>query len=88
MNYVISKKLDCRDMYTPLAVAHLFFAFRELRTGEVVEVLINNEESQADVQSWSRMTGNKILDMRYKYEHMSIYVQKNNGGTNGRYSNH
>ncbi len=76
MNLVVSKKLDCRWMYTPLAVAHLYFAFREMRSGEIVELLINNEESHADVQSWSRMTGNPILQVRDKQEHLSLFVQK------------
>ena len=90
MEIVISKKVDCRWMYTPLAVVHLYFAFRELRAGEVVELLINNEESHADVLSWSRMTGNPVLRTREKDDYTVLFVQKNqlNGGSNGRYSNY
>ncbi len=76
MEWVVSRRLDCRWMYTPLAVVHLHFTLRELHPGEVVELLINNEESYADVHSWSRMTGNSILQERRKESHMSILVQK------------
>ncbi len=76
MNIVVSRKLDCRWMYTPLAVVQLHFAFRELRQGEVVELLINNEESKADVMSWSRMTGNPILQVRQKDAYTCLLVQK------------
>lgn len=78
MAVVISRKIDCRYMYTPLAVVHLYFAFRELNPGEVVELLINNEESEADVMSWSRMTGNPVLRSRCKDDYTILLVQKNN----------
>jgi TusA-related sulfurtransferase len=57
---------------TPLVKA----ALRELASGQVLEVVTSDPSAEADIASWSRLTGNPLLGARTEGAHRHFYVSK------------
>ena len=57
---------------TPLVRA----ALRELASGQVLEVVTTDPSAEADIASWSRLTGNPLLGARTEGAHRHFYVSK------------
>jgi TusA-related sulfurtransferase len=74
---VVSKKLDCRYLYDPMPLYLLKQALNHLRPGEVIEFLSNDPAAKPDLRAWSKLTGNKLLEIRNYEDHYRFYIQKN-----------
>ena len=62
MAIVFHRKLDLQGQTSALAVAHAASALRELAHGELMEVLASDPGSVTAFASWSRGTGNALLE--------------------------
>ena len=57
---------------TPLVKA----ALRELASGQVLEVVTSDPSAEADITSWSRLSGNPLLGARTEGAHRHFFVSK------------
>ena len=57
---------------TPLVKA----ALRELASGQVLDVVTSDPSAEADITSWSRLTGNPLVGARTEGAHTHFYVSK------------
>ena len=57
---------------TPLVKA----AIRELASGQVLEIVSSDPSAEADIASWSRLTGNPLVGARSEGTHQHFYISK------------
>lgn len=53
--------LDCKQLNCPMPIVKIAKAIRTMDTGQTLEVTATDPAFQADIEAWSRKTGNKIL---------------------------
>jgi tRNA 2-thiouridine synthesizing protein A len=58
----IASTLDCRGLICPLPVLKLTRAMKELPLGSVVELLATDPGAPADVETFERRTGHRLLE--------------------------
>ena len=59
---VITATVDARGQSCPGPLVALHQALRDLRQGELIELLATDPGSTSDVPSWSRLSGNELLE--------------------------
>lgn len=62
MPITISRTLDMKGMACPLPIVRTAQAMKQLRPGDVVEVLATDPGSVRDFAAWSVRTGNPVLE--------------------------
>ncbi|MFQ5925310.1 MAG: sulfurtransferase TusA family protein [Dehalococcoidia bacterium] len=70
--------LDCIGLYCPLPIAHTANKFKELETGQVLEVLADDEGIKEDMPAWCQATGNELLRIEEEAGQYRVYVRKSN----------
>jgi len=77
--------LDAQGMYCPVPVIRTAEKMKELRTGQVLEVLATDEAILEDIPAWSKSTGNEVLGIERDGETYRVYIRKGGGrsGTEG-----
>ncbi len=68
----VNETLDVRGQVCPMPTIRLGQAMRRVQLGHVVEVWTDDPGSQANMQAWSRNTGNELISTKqengfYKY---------------------
>ncbi|NJN67257.1 MAG: sulfurtransferase TusA family protein [Chloroflexaceae bacterium] len=61
MEIQADKILDCSGMNCPMPVVKTSKAIKELEVGQVLKVIATDPGAPADMQAWSRQTGNELL---------------------------
>ncbi len=56
------KTLDCTGMLCPVPVIKTSKAIKEVQVGEVLQMVATDPGAPADMEAWSRQTGNELLD--------------------------
>ncbi len=56
------KTLDCTGMPCPVPVIKTSKAIKELQVGQVLQMIATDPGAPADMEAWSRQTGNELLD--------------------------
>jgi tRNA 2-thiouridine synthesizing protein A len=59
---VITVSVDARGRSCPGPLVALHKAFRDARSGELLELLATDSGSKSDVPSWARLSGNELLE--------------------------
>jgi tRNA 2-thiouridine synthesizing protein A len=72
----VAKVLDCKGKCCPEPILDIKNAMGELKSGDVVELLATDAGSVNDMASWSKRTGNKILEQKQDGSTYVFYVQK------------
>ena len=68
--------LDCIGLYCPLPIAQTAKKLKELRAGQVLEVLADDEGVKEDMPAWCRTTGNEFLGLERGPEGYRVYIRK------------
>ncbi len=69
--------LDCIGLYCPMPIANTAKKIKEMKTGEVLEVIADDEGIKADMPAWCSATGNEYLGMEEEKGKIKVYVKKN-----------
>jgi tRNA 2-thiouridine synthesizing protein A len=56
------KTLDCSGMLCPVPVIKTSKAIKEVQVGQVLQMIATDPGAPADMEAWSRQTGNELLD--------------------------
>lgn len=70
------KTLDCIGLYCPMPIVKTAEKFKELKVGEVLEVLADDQGIKKDMPAWCEATGHECLGMEEKGEEIKVYVKK------------
>jgi len=59
---VITATVDARGQSCPGPLVALHKALKDVRQGDLLELLATDPGSKSDVPSWSRLSGHQLLD--------------------------
>ncbi len=68
--------LDCVGLYCPMPIVNTTKKMKELKKGQVLEVLSDDEGIKEDMPSWCRTTGNEFLDIQEEDGIYRVFVKK------------
>lgn len=68
--------LDCIGLYCPMPIYHTANKLKELKTGQVLEVLADDEGIKLDAPAWCSATGNELLGVEEEAGTYKVYIKK------------
>ncbi len=68
--------LDCVGLYCPMPIVHTAKKMKELKIGQVLEVLSDDVGIKEDMPSWCQTTGNECLGMEEDKGVYRVFVKK------------
>jgi len=68
--------LDCVGLYCPMPIYQTAKKIKELKPGQVLEVLADDEGIKEDIPAWCRTTGNELLGIEEAADGYTVYVKK------------
>ena len=68
--------LDCVGLYCPMPIVKTAEKFKELKPGEVLEVLADDKGIKHDMPAWCKSTGHECLGMEEAGSEIKVYVKK------------
>lgn len=68
--------LDCLGLYCPMPIAKTAKKIKELKSGQILEVIADDEGIKEDMPAWCQSTGNKFLSFEEDNGEYKVYVQK------------
>ena len=70
------KTLDCMGLYCPMPIVKTAQKLKELKTGEILEVVADDKGIKQDMPAWCESTGHECLGMEEKGAEIKVYVKK------------
>ena len=74
--YHIAKVVDAKGQACPMPIVMLAKAFKDLQSGQILEVLATDQGAKKDIPAWSQKTGNRLLEVVEENGVLTFYVQK------------
>jgi len=68
--------LDCFGLLCPMPIIETARKIKELKAGEVLEVLSTDEGIKTDMPAWCKATGQEFLGVEEKEGEYKVYVKK------------
>lgn len=68
--------LDCVGLYCPMPIAQTAKKIKDLKPGQVLEVLADDEGIKLDMPAWCQTTGNEFLGLEEEKGQYRVYVKK------------
>lgn len=68
--------LDCLGFYCPMPIMRTKEKLDELASGQVLEVLADDQGVKADMPAWCRRTGNELLGVEEDNGQIRLLVRK------------
>jgi len=69
-------KLDCYGLLCPMPIAQTAEKIKEMKIGEVLEVISTDEGIREDMPAWCRQTRQEYLGLEKEGETIKVYVRK------------
>ena len=69
-------KLDCVGLYCPMPIYETSVKIQELKKGEVLEVIADDQGIKKDMPAWAETTGNEFLGIEEEGSEIRAYVKK------------
>ena len=70
------KTLDCVGLYCPMPIVKTAAKMKELKAGEVLEVVADDKGIKQDMPAWCESTGNEFLGIEEEGSEIKVYVRK------------
>jgi tRNA 2-thiouridine synthesizing protein A len=68
--------LDCIGLYCPMPIYKTSQKMKELKPGEVLEVVADDKGIKKDMPAWCRTTGNECVEIEEKDGEIHVWVKK------------
>jgi tRNA 2-thiouridine synthesizing protein A len=72
-------KLDCFGLLCPMPIIQTAKKIKEMKVGEVLEVISTDEGIKQDMPAWCKMSGQEYLGLEEKDGVYHVYVKKVKG---------
>ena len=69
-------KLDCVGLYCPMPIYETSKKIEELKAGEILEVIADDQGIKRDMPAWAETTGNEFLGIEEEGGEIKVYVKK------------
>ena len=73
------QSLDCVGLYCPMPIVKTAEKIKQLRQGEVLEVVADDKGIKQDMPAWCRATGHEFLGVEEEGGEIKVYVKKAHG---------
>ena len=70
------QSLDCVGLYCPMPIVKTAEKIREIKTGEVLEVVADDQGIKQDMPAWCKATGHEFLGTEEDGKEIKVYVKK------------
>jgi TusA-related sulfurtransferase len=70
------RSLDCMGLYCPMPIVKTAQKIKEMKTGEVLEVVSDDKGITKDMPAWCQATGNEYLGAEGEGGEIKVYVRK------------
>ncbi|MFC2040995.1 sulfurtransferase TusA family protein [Chloroflexota bacterium] len=70
------QRLDCVGLYCPMPIVKTAQKIKQLKQGEVLEVVADDTGIKQDMPAWCQATGNEFLGMEEEGGEIKVYVKK------------
>ncbi len=70
------RTLDCKGMLCPMPVVKLAKEIKQMQLGQVLKMIATDKGAPADMQAWSRQTGNELLDSHEENGQFIFFVRR------------
>ena len=70
------QNLDCVGLYCPMPIVKTAEKIKELKPGEVLEILADDKGIEKDMPAWCQATGHDFLGMEEVGNEIRVYVRK------------
>ncbi|TKJ28766.1 MAG: response regulator SirA [Chloroflexi bacterium B3_Chlor] len=74
--FEVQKTVDYKGLFCPMPIVKVSKDIKEIEVGQVLEMLADDPGSKADMQAWSKQTGNELLDMQEEGGVFKFYVRR------------
>ena len=71
-----NQSLDCMGLYCPMPIVKTAEKIKDLKQGEVLEVVADDKGIKHDMPAWCQSTGNEFLGIEEKDGEYRVYVRK------------
>jgi TusA-related sulfurtransferase len=68
--------IDCVGLYCPMPIVKTAQKMKELKTGEVLEIVADDKGIKHDMPAWCQATGNECLGIEEVGGEIKVYVKK------------
>ena len=68
--------LDCMGLYCPMPIVRTAAQMKEMKTGEILEVVADDKGIKLDMPAWAQATGNEFLGTEEQGGEIKVYVKK------------
>ena len=68
--------LDCMGLYCPMPIVRTAEKLKELKPGEILEVVADDKGIKLDMPAWCEATGHEYLGMEEEDGEIRVYVKK------------
>ncbi len=68
--------LDCKGMLCPLPVLKVSKEIKAMQLGQVLKMIATDKGAPADMQAWSRQTGNELLDSHEENGQFVFFIRR------------
>jgi tRNA 2-thiouridine synthesizing protein A len=70
------RTLDCVGLYCPMPIVQTSLKIKEMKTGEVLEILADDKGIKQDMPAWCQTTGNECLGIEEAGREIKVFVKK------------
>lgn len=71
-----NERLDCVGLYCPMPIVKTATKIKQMKAGEILEVVADDKGIKQDMPAWCRTTGNEFLGMEEEGGEIKVYVKK------------
>ncbi len=68
--------LDALGLYCPMPIVKTMLKIKDLKVGEVLEIVSDDQGIKEDMPAWCRQTGNEFLGLEENQGEYRVYVRK------------
>ena len=68
--------IDCMGLYCPMPIVRTAEKIKQLKQGEVLEVVADDIGIKQDMPAWCRATGNELLGIEEEAGGYKVYIKK------------
>ncbi len=68
--------LDCTGLYCPMPIVKTREKFKQLKTGEILEIVADDKGIKKDMPAWADATGNEFMGIEEAGGEIKVYVKK------------
>ena len=68
--------LDCIGLYCPMPIVKTAQKFKEVKSGEILEVISDDKGIKQDMPAWCEATGHEYLGMEVENGEIRVYIKK------------